>query len=123
MNTFVSEEEKGIVELQFRTVQARLKAMFEKIPDLNAVLFLIGMQETGKVRRKFTKEQKQDLMHVAVCSLLGQEGYYKYKGRDADGWPHFEPAKHLPELSLADQEWLLKKNVVSYFENLQEEFL
>ena len=45
---------------------------FGKKPDLEAILFLIGMQEYGQLKDKFTKEQKQDLMHVAVCLLLSQ---------------------------------------------------
>ena len=44
---------------------------------MEAILFLIGIQEVGDFRTKFTKEQKQDLMHVAVCSLLSPSGYYE----------------------------------------------
>ena len=40
------------------------------LPDLNSILFLIGIQELGRVQTRFSKEEKQDLMHIAVCRLL-----------------------------------------------------
>jgi hypothetical protein len=112
----LTAEERGMVELQWKSLQAELKSRFEKIPDLNAVLMLIGIQEVGDLRDKYSKEQKQDLMHVAVCTLLGQEGYYEFHGLDHEGWPHFRSTKYLPSLSVEDQEVLLKKNVIRYFE-------
>ncbi len=59
-------------------------------------------------RKKITKEQKQDLMHVAVCTLLGQSGYYIFEGRDDEGWPHFKQLKELPVLNTFEQENFLK---------------
>lgn len=105
-------------DLQARwwTLEAKLVERFGKKPDLEAVLFLIGIQEFGDIRNKFTKEQKQDLMHVAVCSLLSQSGYYEIAGYDQDGWPHFQQLKALPVLSLIDQENFLKDHVLLYFE-------
>jgi hypothetical protein len=63
-------------------LEAKLVERFGKKPDLEAVLFLIGIQEFGRIREKFTKEQKQDLMHVAICSLLSQSGYYELEKID-----------------------------------------
>lgn len=114
-----SDEDKGMIELQWKRLQAKLKEQFHEAPDLNAMLMLIGIQEVGILKKKYTKEQKQDLMHVAVCTLLGQEGFYEKIGWDDDGWPHFEPTKLLPTLSLDEQELLLKRNVVHYFEEEQ----
>src|ERR671928_997780 len=71
------------------TLEAKLVERFGKKPDMEAILFLIGMQETGFVKEKITKEQKQDLMHVAVCTVLSSSGYYQFQGYDKDGWPHF----------------------------------
>ncbi|MES2796618.1 MAG: hypothetical protein V4683_11660 [Bacteroidota bacterium] len=84
--------------------------------DLNGVLFLIGVQELGQGTRAFTKEQKQDLMHIAVCKVLSRSGFYQLEGKDADGWPHWEPVKSLPYLGLKDQEIALKSHVIDYFE-------
>lgn len=84
--------------------------------DLNGVLFLIGVQELGQGTRSFTKEQKQDLMHIAVCKILSRSGFYELYGKDADGWPHWELVKNLPYLGLKDQERAIKSHVIDYFE-------
>lgn len=115
-----SQQEAAVVELEFRAVLAKLRQRFNKIPDLNAVLFLIGVQELGSMPNKLTKEQKQDAMHVAVCTLLMQDGYYELVALDEDGWPHFESTDLLPQLSLNDQELLLKRNICRYFAELEE---
>jgi hypothetical protein len=62
----------------------------ETAPDLNIVLILVGIQELGQYKKGFSKEEKQDLMHIAVCTLLSYDGYYEFVGRDDDGWPHFK---------------------------------
>ncbi|MBN8687539.1 MAG: hypothetical protein J0M10_10980 [Chitinophagales bacterium] len=97
-------------------LEARLVERFGKKPDMETILFLIGIQEFGDIKEKFTKEQKQDLMHVAVCSLLSKSGYYELEGVDADGWPHFKQLKPMPEMHMMDQENFLKDHVLLYFE-------
>lgn len=97
-------------------LEAKLIERFGKKPDLEAVLFLIGMQETGFVKSKITKEQKQDLMHVAVCTLLSQSGYYLVEGKDEEGWPHFKQLKEIPPLHVIEQENFLKDHILLYFE-------
>jgi hypothetical protein len=88
--------------------------------DLNAVLFLIGIQELGKGPISFTKEQKQDLMHIAVCKVLSLSGFYELEGLDNDGWPHWRLTEKLPHFNLITQENLLKAHVIQYFkEELQ----
>ncbi len=87
---------------------------------MEAILFLIGIQELGDIREKYSKEQKQDLMHVAVCSLLAQSGYYELAGVDVDGWPHFKPLKALPELNMIEQENFMKDHILLYFENQEQ---
>ena len=51
-------------------VRNRIKEEFGKRPDLNAILYIIGMNEVGIVKEKWEKEEKLNLMHVAVCRLL-----------------------------------------------------
>lgn len=89
-----------------------------ELPNMNGVLFLIGVQELGRWEGNFSKEQKQDLMHIAVCSLLEQDGYYEFVGRDGDGWPHYKLLKPVVEHGEANQENLLKRKAISYFEKL-----
>ena len=103
---------------RWKSVETLLEGRFEKVPDMEGILFLIGMNElgAGPKRAKFTKEQKQDLMHVAVCTLLSQEGYYELEGRDEDGWPHFAMMKKVEAEDMQGQEQLLKECVVRYFD-------
>lgn len=104
-----------IVE-RWRNVEALLIERFGKIPDLEGILYLIGINEVAvDPAGKFTKEQKQDLMHVAVCTLLEKEGYYEFTGRDGDGWPHFKQLKQPDVPGLIGQELLLKECVIKYF--------
>ena len=105
-------------DLQTRwwNLEAKLVERFGKKPDMEAILFLIGLQETGFVREKITKEQKQDLMHVAVCTLLSQSGFYHLEGKDEEGWPHFRQLKEIPALGLIEQENFLKDHALLYFE-------
>lgn len=83
--------------------------------DLNAVLFLIGVQELGKGPRRYTKEQKQDLLHIAVCKVMSLSGYYELEGYDKDGWPVWNLAKPLPYANLSEQESFLQQHVLNYF--------
>ncbi|HEX5026971.1 MAG TPA: hypothetical protein VFV68_16935 [Agriterribacter sp.] len=106
-------------DLQTRwwNLEARLVERFGKKPDMETILFLIGIQEFGELRAKFTKEQKQDLMHVAVCSLFAQSRYYELEKVDEEGWPHFRQLKPLPVMDLREQENFMKDHVLLYFEN------
>jgi hypothetical protein len=88
----------------------------KKPKDLNGVLFLIGVQELGKGHVHFSKEEKQDLLHIAICKVLSLSGYYELEGIDKDGWPHWNLIKKLPHFDLLEQEKLLKIHVLEYFE-------
>jgi len=102
------------LELNWQRLLFKLKSDLGKKPDLQSLLFLIGVQELGQLHRKFTKEEKQDLMHIAVCKLLSNEGYYNLIGLDEDGWPHYEQTtKEMPK-GLGEQEKILKKQIINY---------
>lgn len=88
----------------------------QKPKDLNGVLFLVGVQELGRGFKHFSKEEKQDLMHIAICKVLSLSGYYTLDGIDKDGWPHWTLIKKLPRFDLLEQEKLLKMHVIEYFE-------
>lgn len=104
--------------MAWQAVEKLLEQRFGKVPDLDGILFLIGLNELGQFLnqkgKKFTKEQKQDLMHIGTCTVLLADGYYAYIGRDDDHWPHFlRTEKPLPE-GLAEQEQLLKTAIENY---------
>jgi hypothetical protein len=88
----------------------------KKPADLNSVLFLIGVQELGMGNRNFSKEQKQDLMHIAICKVLSLAGFYELDYIDQEGWPHWKLVKKLPHFDILEQEKLLKIQVMDYFE-------
>ncbi|MCO5235710.1 MAG: hypothetical protein M9933_05520 [Chitinophagaceae bacterium] len=108
---------KDALQSRWWDLEAELARRFGKTPDMETILFLIGIQEFGQIRKEFTKEQKQDLMHVAVCSLLARSGYYELERSDPDGWPHFRQLKALPPMNAMEQERFMKDHVLLYFEN------
>jgi hypothetical protein len=105
------------IETAFEELTLQLKETLGRQPDLQSVLFLVGVQELGQLNRAFSKEEKQDLMHVGVCQLLTNAGYFTRTTRDADGWPHYEAVKNMPidTKNLAAQETLLKEQAIQYF--------
>lgn len=112
-NELILEREKKWLDLR-----RKLKNQFGKAPDLNAILMLIGIRELGKIQSKFTKEEKQDLMHIATCSVLSRSGYYELEGTDQDGWPHWQAIKLIPVMNLLEQEEFLKDHIIRYFEEI-----
>lgn len=110
------ESNHDSIQTQWGRIQHRLKDLFGKKPDVNAALFLIGVQELGKGSRPFSKEEKQDLMHIATCKVLSFSGYYKLLGQSDDGWPIWENTKPIPNLSVKEQDLFLKSHISEYFE-------
>jgi hypothetical protein len=107
---------KDDIQNRWWALEEKLMARFGKKPDMEAILFLIGIQEVGDFQTKFTKEQKQDLMHVAVCSLLSPSGYYELEMVDEEGWPHYRQLKTLPVFNFIEQENFMKDHILLYFE-------
>jgi hypothetical protein len=83
--------------------------------DLQGLLFIIGLQELGTGYRKFSKDEKLDVMHVAICTLLEPYGFYMFEGKDQDGWPHWKRTAKLPALNPAQQTELMKEAILEYF--------
>ena len=82
------------LERDWQALRLELKEVIGRKPkDLNGVLFLIGVQELGQGNRLFSKEEKQDLMHIAICKVLSLAGYYELEGLDEQGWPHWKSKK------------------------------
>ncbi len=92
----------------------KLEKIFGEDLDMQAILFLIGVQELGKGRRKFNKRQKLEVIHIAVCTLLSDYGFYEFKGYDEDGWPHWSRTQKLPHLNGLEQEKLMMEAIVLY---------
>lgn len=107
------------VNQKFKVLQERIAADFDTdTPDIKVILFLIGVQELGLGPKKFSKRQKEELMHIATCRLFSEMGFYELQGLDQDGWPHWKLVKPIPAYTLLEQEMLLKSLIVNYFEAL-----
>jgi hypothetical protein len=104
-------------ERNWQNTLNKLEELIGKKPsDLKSVLFLIGVQELGKGLKSFTKEEKRDLMHIAICKVLSLSGFYELEGLDENGWPHWKVKKKLPHFDVLEQEKLLKMHVIEYFD-------
>ncbi len=103
------------LEKEWKQLLGELSAQFGGELDLDAVLFLIGVQELGRGYQQFSKEQKVEVIHIGICTVLSAYGYYEYCGKDADGWPHFSVKTKLPALKPGEQNALMKKAVIGYF--------
>lgn len=102
-------------ELRFQKLIECLKPTFEMDLDLTALIYLIGLNEAGFGFRVYSKQEKMDLMHVAICTLLAPAGYYEFSHRDDQNWPHFTLVQSLPTLNEKEQKHVLKEAIIDYF--------
>ena len=117
MNTLNIEDQP--LDVQWEHLLDTVEQLTGKKPaDLNGVLFLIGVQELGQGPKRFTKEQKQDLMHIDICKVLSLSSYYLFEKRDKEGWPHYILNRALPQGGIDKQEALLKMHVIEYFRGI-----
>ena len=86
--------------------------------NLDGIIYLIGVQELGQGKRQFKKDEKVNLMHIAICKLLEPYGYYEFDFFDKDGWPHYRILTDLPNLKPGEQTVLMKEAIIHYFEDL-----
>ena len=107
-------------EKEWKNLINKLKSDFNKTPDVNAILYLIGIQELGAGIKDFTKEEKQDLLHIATCKILSFTGYYELEHVDEEGWPVWVNIKKLPTLSTNEQEGFLKYHILEYFSDIYD---
>ncbi|AUC16255.1 hypothetical protein BTO06_14275 [Tenacibaculum sp. SZ-18] len=100
---------------------ASLSQQFAEGDELNldSIIYLIGVQELGQGQRRFKKDEKVNLMHIAICKLLEPYGYYEFDYFDDDGWPHYKTLTELPNLKPGEQTVLMKEAIVQYFESIQ----
>ncbi|MFK7973146.1 MAG: hypothetical protein AB8F95_22445 [Bacteroidia bacterium] len=106
-------------DIQFRweVLENKLIQQFGKRFNMESLLFMIGLRELGAhPSQEFEKEQKVDLMHIAICRLLAPSGYYRLSHQDQDGWPHWELLKPLPNTDIFSQTNLLKVHILEYFD-------
>jgi len=106
------------LDVRWKQAKSKIESIFGEDIDLEGILFIIGMQELGKGPQKLSKDQKMDVIHIAVCSLLSRYGYYELIGEDKDGWPHWERTKKLPQLKPGEQDRLMRQAITEYMETV-----
>jgi len=101
----------------------KLSAQFADGDDLelDAIIYLVGVQELGQYQKTYKKEEKLNLMHIAICRLLEPYGYYEFDYFDEEGWPHYTIKEELPALKAGEQSVLMKEAIVGYF--LEKEYI
>lgn len=99
----------------WQVLQQKLKERFNSDMDFDTILFLVGLQELGKPYKKYKKDQKLEIMHVAICTVLEPFGFYEFEGRDEEGWPHWKLKENLPFLDAKQQNKLIIDAIVDYF--------
>lgn len=109
------------INFEWLRIKHLVKETFKRdsLPNMEAMLFLIGLQEVNLFKKAFSKEEKQDIMHVATCHLLSLRGYYEFVGHDSDGWPHYKQVKIMSISGVDSQEKLLKECIIDYFSEYQ----
>ena len=105
------------LKMQWEEVVKLLSNRFAdgEVLDLDAIIYLIGLQELGQLHRKFKKDEKLNLMHIAICRLLEPYGFYEFDFFDNEGWPHYKIKEELPPLKAGEQSVLMKEAIVNYF--------
>ena len=104
------------LKTKWNNLKTKLSVDFSdnEIIDLDSIIFLIGLQELGQFQKRFNKQKKLEVIHIAVCKLLSQYGYYEFDYTDNDGWPHYKLIKNLPNLKAGEQTILMKKAIINY---------
>jgi hypothetical protein len=117
---FKAMTENSSLKEKWDATVKKLSAQFADGDTLNldGIIYLIGVQELGQGQRRFKKDEKVNLMHIAICKLLEPYGYYEFDFFDPDGWPHYKVATQLPNLKPGEQSVLMKEAIVNYFEAL-----
>jgi len=105
------------LKTKWNNLKTKLSVDFSdnEIIDVDSIIFLIGLQELGQFQKRFNKQRKLEVIHIAVCKLLSDYGYYEFDYIDNDGWPHYKLIKKLPNLKPGEQTILMKKAIINYF--------
>ena len=102
------------LEIEWGKLIVRLEKRFDSEMTLKGILYLIGVQELNFGEYNFDRNEKLNVLHVAVCKILVPFGYYRFSSIDSDGWPHYEELKVLKNLSESEQEALIKRAILKY---------
>lgn len=109
------DKRTDVLDERLREIAARLTEFFapEGPVDIPALLFVAGLQTLGRPSAPLSREDKMALIHIGTCAVLEPYGYYRFSGRDAQGFPQYQPVR---ALDAADGDGiLLKEALIKYF--------
>lgn len=110
------------LEPRWSRLQQWLQGRFDKEADLEGILFLIGVQETGRgYEPDLEKEVKERLVMEGTYCAFETLGLYRRVGMEKDGHWIWERRTDTPDLSIEQQETLLKMAILHYFDRYLEE--
>ncbi|MGA0154653.1 MAG: hypothetical protein ACO3RO_05355 [Flavobacteriaceae bacterium] len=109
--------DSNLLKDRYETLVNKLTEQFSdgETLEVDQILFIVGLQELGQLHRKFSKDEKINVIHIAICRLLEPYGYYAFSHFDEDGWPHYNVIDQLPFLKAGEQSRLMKEALVQYF--------
>jgi hypothetical protein len=111
--------EQWEIDLHWLKIQHFVKDKFRTndLPKQDTILFIIGLQELGILKKHLSLEQKLDITTSGTCQVLSQDGYFERAGLDKDGWIIWNQKKSLDELDDSQKERIIKHLIIKYFED------
>lgn len=98
---------------------AQIEQRFGREPDIEAILFLIGIQSVGRgYEPELPKERKQSLIMEGSYLAFETLGVYSRVGMERNGFWIWEKNFDLPKMSVEDQEKLLQIGILNYFDEM-----
>ncbi len=112
------EADAAALELQWRRLQDWVAEQFGREAGIEGVLFLIGVQEHGRgFEPDLAKEAKERLIMEGTYCVFETLGVYERVGMEKDGyWIWERRINHPPDLSVDQQETLLRTAILRYFD-------
>ena len=108
-----AEEE---VQQRWLNLLEKLQAKHHITPDIDSVLLLIGIRESGLPPKEFTAYEKANLVQMAICTVLVPARYYELFWVEDGGWPHYKQLTREPEMTAQQREAFLKPYILQYAE-------
>ena len=107
------------LEVRWDRLQGWLDERFGREAGIEGILFLIGVQTRGRgFEPDLEKEAKERLIMEGAYRVFETLGLYERVGMEADGhWIWQRRANHPPNLSVDEQETLLRTAILAYFDN------
>ena len=113
------DADTALLETRWARLQTWVSARFGKEIGLEGLLFLVGVQERGHgFEPNLEKETKEQLIMEGTYCVFETLGAYERIGMEADGqWVWERQIAQPPDLSIKDQETLLRIAILRYFDN------